>query len=180
MECSVKAHIAMLQMWLLLKSERPDEAWEHLIAAQSNARFAQRAHDSFSDHSNISYFLEAIERLVFPQQVFLSAGLIVGREVCSICQDDYHKCGHIVGRAYSGVFCHRILMDSIADHVAIVQEPANKLCRMTHFNVEGGKRNRMTWRIEPNPTETKQQTDQSGGLVTQGIILTLEDTRRTS
>ncbi|MDD3381663.1 MAG: hypothetical protein PHD68_10735, partial [Rugosibacter sp.] len=67
---------------------------------------------------------------------------------CSICGGDYDDCDHLIGRPYMGRFCYIIARDISLDHVAIVKEPADKRCRVERFNVDGGVRNRMTWRIE--------------------------------
>lgn len=93
--------------------------------------------------------LEAIEELVFPPQVFISSGMIVGKQECSICGAEYGDCNHLVGKPYMGRFCYIIAKDLSLDHVSIVEHPADKRCRVQHFDVEGGTRNRMTWKIEP-------------------------------
>jgi hypothetical protein len=71
----------------------------------------------------------AIEELVFPPQVFFSAGLVVQKSICSICGTEYGDCFHVVGRPYMRELCRRILTNVVPDHVAIVNEPANKRCR---------------------------------------------------
>ena len=119
--------------------------------------------------------LDAIEKLVFPPQIFLSTGMIVRSEICSICEKDYADCEHLVGMPYWGRFCFRRLKDIRPDHVAIVEEPANKLCRLTHFSAEGGMRNRMTWRIEPSETQAETLADGQKGLLTKAILLTTYD-----
>jgi hypothetical protein len=73
-----------------------------------------------------------------------------------------------------GEFCRCILRDIEADHIAIVKEPANKQCRIVYFNAEGGKRNRMTWRVEPGPIADSSDSDQKG-LMTNGILLAESD-----
>jgi hypothetical protein len=119
-----------------------------LIDAQIETTHSIRAHSAFSDLENHSKRLQAIEKVVFPPQVFLSAGLIVSKSMCSICKSDYEDCSHLVGMPYLGEFCFRVLTDVVANHVSFVEDPANKRCRVTHFSAEGGRRNRMTWRVE--------------------------------
>lgn len=49
---------------------------------------------------------------------------------CSICNEDYETCGHIVGKAYVGQICHITVRDvRKISEVSIVKEPANKLAR---------------------------------------------------
>src|SRR5882724_5435466 len=52
MECGCESLKAELTMWLLLKSEKPEEAWAQLIAAQSATAHAVRAHRAFAHLEN--------------------------------------------------------------------------------------------------------------------------------
>lgn len=159
-----------LKMWVLLKEQKPEEAWNSLIDAQSAAMDAIRADEGFSHLTGHLDRLEEIERLVFPPQVFLSAGLIVGCRECSVCGCEYDDCPHLIGRPYRGEFCHCILKDVEVDHVSLVPQPANKRCRVTHFSAEGGKRNRMTWKIESESIEGVQSAEKSGPSVSGSIL----------
>jgi hypothetical protein len=154
-ECAVGALIAEIRMWLLLKEERPDAAWDQLVTAQENVSAAMVAHDGFQHFDEHVRRLEAVESLVFPPQVFLSSGMIVKSQICSICGGEYEDCPHVKGRPYMGRFCTVRLIPSKVDHVSIVQSPADKRCRVVKFSAEGGYRNRMTWRVEPGNTNAK-------------------------
>ena len=147
--CVTSALVAELRMWLLLKEDKPDAAWDELVTAQMASVEAVRAHPGFAHLAEHNRKLEAIERLVFPPQVFISSGMVVGRQECSICGTEYGDCDHLVGKPYMGRFCYIIAKDLSLDHVAIVEHPADKRCRVQHFDVEGGSRNRMTWKVEP-------------------------------
>jgi hypothetical protein len=160
-------------MWLLLKAEKPDEAWNKLVDAQASTRNAIRAHDRFSGIEQNSLRLASIEKLIFPPQIFLSSGLIVRSQICSICGLEYNDCSHVVGRPYWGELCFRHLRDFTANHIAIVTNPANKRCRITQFNTDEGIRNRMTWRVEPY-SEIPADAP-SKGLATVGIVLSIHD-----
>jgi hypothetical protein len=173
-QCVIEALEAELNMWLQLKDGRPDEAWENLVNAQRATRNAIRASRGFSHLEARATRLLNIERVVFPAQVFLSAGLIVRSQQCSICGAEYDDCPHIVGKPYMGEFCRCILKDIEANHIAIVTEPANKQCRVVYFNDEGGKRNRMTWRVEPGSIPDTSGTERKGRVV-EGIILSTTD-----
>lgn len=148
-ECCVDILVHELRMWILLKQEDPDAAWNELIAAQDSAVYAVRAHSGFGDVMQHYRRLEKIEEVVFPPQVFVSAGMLIQRKKCSICNADYEDCEHLAGMPYMGEFCCSIVEDARLDHVSLVDHPADKRCRITEFNVKGGKRNRMTWRIDP-------------------------------
>lgn len=171
MECVGKSLEAELDMWLLLKADKPEQAWDRLIDAQQAARNATRAHPGFEHLAETTSRLEAIEKLIFPPQVFMSAGLLVEERRCSICGVDYDDCEHLVGQPYMGELCHRKITKFHIDHVSIVTDPANKRCRVTHFSVEGGNRNRMTWRVEP----AISKGDSEQGLECQGRIISVGD-----
>jgi hypothetical protein len=170
MECVATALRAEIAMWILLKQDKPDAAWDELVTAQMAYADAIKAHRRFDHLQDQVERLYTLEKVIFPPQVYLSMGTIVRRKICSICKDDYAKCDHIAGRPYWGEFCHTILKDLVLDHVAIVEEPSNKRCRVTHFDVAGGRRNRMTWTVEPTPDDTG---DSAEGLRTTGIIATV-------
>jgi hypothetical protein len=147
-ECAVEGLVAELRMWLLLKQDQPDKAWDHLVTAQNALASALKAHDGFTEIDNNLRRLDAIERIIFPPQVFFSSGMIVDKQICSICSSDYEDCEHVKGRPYMGKFCMVRLIASKVDHVAMVHNPADKRCRVEKFSEEGGYRNRMTWAIE--------------------------------
>lgn len=152
-ECVSRGLAAELEMWILLKQGRPDDAWDKLIEAQMAVVDSVRAHGSFAHNTAKVSNLEDIKRLIFPPQVFVSAGLTVGRQECSICGAEYGECEHLIGKPYWGELCHVIARDIQADHVAMVEHPADKRCRGTAFYTENGQRNRMTWKIEPREFE---------------------------
>lgn len=164
MECYLASLIAELKMWVLIKDEHPEEAWAALVEAQRQTTDTVRAHRVFADVETNARRLLAIEQIVFPPQNFFSAGLIVRRQICTICNRDYNECDHVVGKPYWGEFCHRRLEDVTADHVSMVDDPANKLCRVTYHGVPGGKRNTMTWRIEPLDDKEQPARDQQRAL----------------
>ena len=147
-ECVAAALIAELKMWILLKQEEPEAAWDQLVSAQNASLAAARAHDSFSHVAFHYQRLEAIEQLVFPPQVFLSVGLIAKRQECSVCKCEYEDCEHLAGKPYMGQFCSIVVHETESQEASIVEYPADKRCRIIDFSVEGGRRNRMTWRIE--------------------------------
>jgi len=157
--CVADGLISEIEMWLLLKEGRPDQAWDALVAAQSNLSSAMRAHGGFVRIEDSIRQLDALERLIFPPQVFLSSGMIVKSQICSICGQEYEDCEHVKGRPYMGTFCTVTLIPSAVDHVAIVESPANKRCRIVKFTDAGGSRNRMTWVLEPTDNADKEAAE---------------------
>ncbi len=151
-QCVVEALAAEIEMWILLKEENPDAAWDKLVEAQMSSLAACRAHPGFSHVGHHYQRLETIETLVFPPQIFVSSGMLVKRQECSICGIEYEDCGHLIGMPYMGEFCSVVAREIELDHVAIVENPADKACRIREFDVVGGVRNRMTWRVEEKDT----------------------------
>ena len=125
-ECVANSLLNELQMWLMLKQEEPEKAWNHLCNAQMEAVHAGRAHDSFQHLEQHNHRLEEIEQTEFPSRVFVSPGIIVHKQECSICSEDYDECEHLAGIPYMGEFCCIIARDATYDHWAIVKNPADK------------------------------------------------------
>lgn len=147
LECVAKCWKGEIQMWIALKQGLYDNAWEHLVKAQRLARAAPRADqlgEKFSMDSRAKR-LEAIEAIVFPNQVFFSPGLTAGIGICTICEERYEDCPHIKGYPYDGAFCAvRIEEIKEFDHVALVDEPADKMARAMVAGPEGDERDRMS------------------------------------
>jgi hypothetical protein len=154
MELAATAVTEQLHMCLALKREAPEAAWDHLVNAQSACEAAikvRRQVDSGPEPSaleNLLEYLLHVEATVFPPQVFMSIGGTVDERECSICGQNYDACGHIKGRAYMGRVCSTILRDVTVEEASLVDIPANKHARVTHFSDGGGRRNKMTWRLE--------------------------------
>jgi len=157
-ECVAKSLLNELQMWLLLKQEKPEAAWNYLVDAQMEATNAAKAHDGFRHLEHHRHRLEIIEKIVFPPQVFVSAGVIIHEQECSICGEDYDECEHLAGKPYMGEFCHVLIKHASADHLSMVETPADKRCRVIRCDVENGSRNMMTWKIEKSDENTSAST----------------------
>ena len=169
--CVTECLLSELTMWILLKEEKPDEAWDNLIRAQNAAGDAIRAHEAFAHLESQVRRLEEIERLIFPEQIFVSSGMVVRHQECSICGAEYGYCEHLAGKPYFGRFCYIVSKDFVADHMAIVKDPADKRCRITAFSVDGGERNRMTWKVEPEQSAHDGEPGASGGSQARGEVV---------
>jgi hypothetical protein len=169
----VSALAEELNLYLFLKADQPDAAWDALIRAQAGVDAALRAHKSFAYLAAKVRRLRDLESCLFPPIQFLSAGLIVRRQECSICHDDYAACDHLAGRPYCGRFCYVVLRDVEPDHVALVEEPANRHCRVVAFSVPGGRKNVMTWRVVSNSEGEPQAPEDH--FVAESVIATQMD-----
>lgn len=146
---TLKALASELGVYVLLKADQAEDAWDRLIDAQDQIAAAARASKAIPNLGKKFDHLRSLESALFPPQNFLSAGLIVRRHECSICGTDYQDCDHIVGKPYMGRFCAVILKEVSADHIAFVDAPADRRCRVISFGVPGGTRNKMTWIVTP-------------------------------
>lgn len=148
----VQTVLSELEMWIALKEDNPDKAWHSLIDSQMAALHAVRAHPIAHHMTEYLTRLEAVERLLFPPQVFVSLGMIFGDAECSICGRRYGDCEHIIGRPYMGEFCGRIIKDVTFTEVSLVDDPVDKHCIVQTFS-----RNGKTWvdrmTLRPLPPE---------------------------
>ena len=146
----IDAMINELEMWIALKEDNPNKAWDFLINAQYAIRTAAQAH-SIALESNAEGYankLHLIEKLLYPPQTFSSPSFIIEGTKCSICGKEYGTCDHVVGKAYMGEMCHRIVTKiKEVKEISIVEEPADKRARILQFTDNGITRDFMTWRI---------------------------------
>lgn len=153
-ECAAKALRCELQMWLSLKQEDPHAAWDFLIAAQLASMDAARAHSGLQHWAQRHERLSLIQDLIYPRQIFMSAGGEVVDARCSICEAEYGGCDHIRGRPYMGEFCHRKIYRMKLTEVSVVEEPANRMCRVIEMDVDGKRRDTLTWRVAQTTDST--------------------------
>lgn len=148
-ESIMEAIINELRMWIALKEDRVNEAWDYLVDAQSAIRTALQAHGIALKLNGERYAnkLHLIEKLIFPPQVFFSPGFVIEEAKCSICGKNYEECEHIVGKAYMGKMCYRIITKCKLKEISVVASPGNKKARALTFTDGNITRDYMTWRI---------------------------------
>jgi len=146
-ECVAKAIRCELQMWISLKKDDPHAAWDFLVAAQLASMDAARSHSGLQHWSKRHERLSLIQDLIYPGQIFMSPGGEVIGARCSICDAEYGDCDHIRGRPYMGEFCRRIIYRMKLTEVSVVDEPANRLCRVVEMDCDGIRRDTLTWRV---------------------------------
>ncbi len=142
-----------LRMWVALKEGKAADAWDFLIRAQSAVQWAMVAHPIASNLQLEADRLDALEKVLFPPQLFMSAGMLIYECRCSICGEDYNECSHIKGQVYMGEICSRVITRAELLEGSIVKEPANKHCRAISITDENGvNRDTLTW----EPVVTKR------------------------
>lgn len=148
-ECVIGAVRSELMMYVMLKRDEPNSAWDCLVASQMGYLDATRAAQGFAHCAQRLDELDQLEKVFFPKQVFMSAGFTSRRLDCSICGERSSRCDHLKGQPYMGQLCEYIHRDPIGDHVSIVEVPADKRCRVVSFKTKDGHRDRLTWAITP-------------------------------
>jgi hypothetical protein len=139
--------ISELRMWISFKENLPEQAWGHLVNAQTDLKGALMAFDVGDILDPYVEKLSVLEELLFPKMLFASVGIKPKKKTCSICNSDYEGCDHIKGRAYMGQLCTCIIEECELEEVSIVEDPANKHCRIMSITEGNFERNAMTWEI---------------------------------
>ncbi|MCK4427202.1 MAG: hypothetical protein KAW16_01815 [candidate division Zixibacteria bacterium] len=153
----INALINELKMWVALKEDDPNSAWDFLVDAQHATRTAMQAHEVASHLEGYSNRLLALEQLLFPPQLFVSIGVVIQSSKCSICGQLYGECDHVAGKAYMGKMCGRIIEEiQEAKEISFVKEPGSKRHRAYNFTDGGVTRDIMTWRSIPPSKPNKK------------------------
>ena len=128
----VRAQREEIRMWIFAGEQNFHASWECLVSAQGAAYWAARWLPSFLPAQLLEAHLTAVERVLFPKQMFFSPSLIINeRDVeCSICSERAGDCDHLVGEIYAGEVASRIIhgIEGVRE-VSIVEYPANKRSR---------------------------------------------------
>jgi hypothetical protein len=149
-----------LQMWVALKEDRSDEAWDALVEAEVSARIAMRAHEASKHLWGYLKRLKVIEALLFPPITFTSVGVLVKHSTCSICKEEYGDCDHLKGKVYMGELCAEVIHDARLLEVSIVPEPANRHCRILTYTDGGITRDTLTLRaINTGPEKHDREAE---------------------
>lgn len=171
-ECAFGAMRSELMMWIQIKQDLPNEAWDCLVAAQMGCMDATRAHQGFAKCEQRLEKLKLLEEQLFSPQSFMSVGFISDGLDCSICGERYSRCEHLRGKPYMGKFCEINHRNPRGDHAALVKVPADKRCRIVSFKTKDGHRDKLSWEITPY-TDNEAFTD-DGALEANSILMALE------
>jgi hypothetical protein len=150
-QCCINSIISVLQMWISLKTNKFDIAWDYLIDAQEYVLIAFKADNNHIGLDNYLNHLYKIERAIFPEfPYFNSWGCIIQGGKCSVCGSDYGTCNHLEGLVYWGKYCTRINFKPIRlDHSSVVQNPKDRRCIIRYISTDKGeKRDYLTWKIK--------------------------------
>ena len=149
LQCVLNSYASVLEMWVLVKKDKPTDAWDKLIDARAYLSIAFRAADDRYGLDEFRARLEKIEETIVPRfSHYISWSAIIKGGKCTICGNDFDACEHIEDLVYWGKLCVRIQFEIIGlDHVALVEEPRDKRCIIQEITTEDGYyRNYLTWR----------------------------------
>lgn len=132
-EESVRTIQLELTMIVNLKEDKMSIAWDNLVDAQVSASNVVSNHPKGHDLEGYLDKLRSYEIILFPKMMFASIGGIIKKSECSICNDNYGKCNHIKGKVYMGEMCCRIITEMKLEEASIVENPANKHCRVLSY-----------------------------------------------
>lgn len=153
-EEATKAVINELNMWVALKDDNISLAWDCLVSSQVSAQLALKVHKVGNYLTSYIEHLHVLEHTLFPPQKFFSMRMLIKESTCSICGQEYRDCDHIKGQAYMGEICSQIVMEAEALDGLLVDNPADKHCRVISITDESGiSRDFLTLRIKNFPDE---------------------------
>ncbi len=127
-----------LEMLICLKEDKMDEAWAKLVKAQ--VVYGTVIRNCPADFQTPNGYIERLnqyEKLLFPNLFFHSTGGIIKKSHCSICGQSLSKCHHIKGKLYMGEMCTRVITEMELEEISLVEDPANKLCRVLTIETDG-------------------------------------------
>ncbi|WP_157492528.1 hypothetical protein [Flavobacterium sp. TAB 87] len=123
------------------------EAWENLVNAQViYGNVIRNSLFEYETHYNYLNRLEDYENLLFPNFHFQSVGGLIKKSHCSICNLKSGDCDHIKGKLYFGELCTRIITEMELEEYSLVENPANKHCRVISIEQNGIKIDILTLR----------------------------------
>jgi len=149
----LSAYISELEMYVALKEQRMDDAWDSLVNAQDAMHTAFQSDEIVEKYDGNAYpqKLLQIEKSFFPHLTFNSIEAKADYSDCSICGKRYGTCTHLVGKPYMGEICYQIPRNIEFTGLSLIidADPGSKHHRITEVSDNGYMRNVLTWQIFP-------------------------------
>lgn len=149
LEKIVHSLIEELRLYIDLKDDSPNEAWEHIVAAEKSVEDSIAVHEISGDFNaeERRQKLDLMKDNLFPMQMFNSVGGVVEKATCSVCGEDYEDCEHVKKLPYNGEQCVRKIEEFDIHEVSMVSDPALPMARWHVIeDNQGNMRDIMTWR----------------------------------
>ena len=109
-----------------------EDTWESLCNAQDRLSYVSMF-TNLNKLAGLIGFLYAIDAeflRVFGPGKYVSPEILVRKQLCSVCGQDFKGCEHIPGYLYDGVRCVGFLEDPTLKAVSIVDDPKDRRCRI--------------------------------------------------
>jgi hypothetical protein len=115
-----------------IKEKRYRDAWCDLEQCEIKAKFiSNNSSSDFLASSRVSFIKDKVElwQSLFPYNLFLSPGFIVGYHSCSVCDHIIRprsRCKHVKGKIYNGNLCLHVVHDMEMTEISLVTNPVQK------------------------------------------------------
>ena len=119
-----------------------EKAWRKLCDAQDRLSYVSR----FVSLSKLAWVIERLSAMDtqftegFGSGLYMSAEILVRKELCSVCQQDIKGCNHIPGDLYAGVRCFGMVEAMDLQSIAVVGNPKDRRCRIWPWHLRDGNR----------------------------------------
>lgn len=129
--------------FVYMKEGKFREAWRALVNVETGLGRLSK-HHSFDDYHMHFVRVHSIQfQRLLPFKLFFSIGSIVKERRCGLCDaviTPRRGCHHRKGEIYDGEMCFHVITQASVDHVAIVDEPADKNCILIAPGLEDSRR----------------------------------------
>lgn len=139
-QCMIRGVQSCIEVWLHIKDDAPEKAWDSLMDATEYKDVALK----IRDYEGIRMFektLQDTRRIMFPNNIIYNSPAFsstIGK--CSICQSPFQLCDHVENHIYLGQLCRRVDIQILeANHCAIVSNPRDPRCIMTERSDDNGR-----------------------------------------
>ena len=163
LQCITNANIKSLEIWINIKSNKENKfllAWDSLIEAQSYMYYAFKfiPEHAYGTEDLYNHIIAIEKSGIFPKLQFVSSGLLTNGGQCSICNNKIEECEHIEDYLYRGKICKRVDIQKIEiNHVALVDNPEDRRCFITEFEVNEEKMKNVFTHSERNMKSKENQ-----------------------
>ncbi len=115
-----------------------ENVWIELCDCRERLEFAsQYCQGEILDR--IIHDLDGLENFFynrFGRGIYFSPGLVFDKSLCNICYQDCRACSHVPGRLYEGKICYYKPVNPQIDHVALVETPKDRRCRIWAWQIK--------------------------------------------
>jgi hypothetical protein len=115
-----------------LEAREIESLWDRLVGCMERLEFVRLRLEG-ADVEQLLHRTRAIKDQFdgrFGGGLYANAEIVIRRQRCSVCNDDFRKCDHQAGKVYDGVMCRRMADDATVRTVSFVKQPVDLRCRL--------------------------------------------------